>query len=94
MGADGDPEASTINVKTSMVDPLGGAKDVDPRAPTINATKCQQLAPLAGADGDPGEPTINIKKRQRWAHWPRGGSGPHPGSVRCAVTCIGKIDKR
>jgi hypothetical protein len=25
---------------------------------------------------------------------PRGGSGPHPGSERCAVICIGMIDQK
>jgi hypothetical protein len=38
-GADGDPEASTINVKMLTVDPLGGVGAGYPGAPTINAKK-------------------------------------------------------
>jgi hypothetical protein len=38
-GADGNPEASTINIKISTVGPLGGVGAGYPGAPTINAKK-------------------------------------------------------
>jgi hypothetical protein len=41
----GDLGAPTINVKTSMIAPLGGARAVDPRVPTINAKKHRRWAP-------------------------------------------------
>jgi hypothetical protein len=55
--------------------------------------------PLGGVRArDPKAPTINVKARRWRAPWvapdPRGGSGPHPGSKRCVVTCIVMIERK
>jgi hypothetical protein len=50
--------------------------------------------PLTGDDGDLGEPTINVKNIDDGPSGPRGGSGPHLRSKRCAVTCIDMIEKK
>jgi hypothetical protein len=42
---DGDPGVSTINIKMSMTDHLGGVEVVDPGAPTINAKKHHRRTP-------------------------------------------------
>jgi hypothetical protein len=57
-------------------------KNVDGGTPWEVLTEIRELPPsmLENVNGRPPSP--------------HGGSGPHPGSERCAVTCMGMMDKK
>jgi hypothetical protein len=70
LGGDGvvEPGVPTINVKTSMMDPLVSA-DRDPGAPTINVKNVDDGLPGRCRSYKTGSTHHQRKKCHRWASW-------------------------
>jgi hypothetical protein len=74
--------------------PMESARVGDPEVPTINARKHHRQAPWRVLMEIQERPPSTLKNVDGGPPGLRGGSGPHPGSERSAVTCIGMIDKK
>jgi hypothetical protein len=83
----------TINASKRRWRPLAGA-DGDSGAPTINVKNVDGGTPWEVLTEIRELPPSMLKNVNDRSPSPRGGSGPHLRSERCAVTCIGMRDKK